>query len=260
MFYKNTIDLIGLSYGKWLLLAGIILVWVIGYIVKRLLFHFLRARFEKKKLPGKYVIDALSTPLTIWIFFNLFASVVGFFDFVYFDGYYAKAMSKWYKVAQFIVFMIFPLTINKYFWIYLKHTTMRGANSSLVQAISRLLALLIVFFSANIILEMMGYSITSMFAVVGGSLGLLAIALKDILSVFTKDILFSYSTTIKVGDRISFNDAKRGVVSGEVLSVKWRVTCLKGDDGGVEQIPNSLLLESVINVHAPQPISDSKKI
>lgn len=227
-----------------ILVVAIIILALVLILIKRFVLHRAVKKAEGTKLLiAQAVVIALTKPLN-WMFLSLALILAA-----------RTLMSTFLEVhIDKSLMIIFRLTLIFYLgWAFIR------LNRGLIQAYLKLhsstsgsggirfvrwgIDALVMFFGVDLFLVSLGIPINAGLAVLGGSVGLIAIALKDLITPFVSDIFFALNPPFRVGASI---EAIQGAVKGKVVSISWRLTRVEKENGEIDSVPNSLLLTSIV--------------
>ncbi|MFA5624506.1 MAG: mechanosensitive ion channel family protein [Bradymonadales bacterium] len=250
----NTIPFIGsiLDYKlggpdllDWLRVLGLALLgWFVGFCVSFVLKR-IHARIERKLSIYGIVIGSLSRPI------QFLCVVIG----LYIGLLLLPAGENLAMVLSHVFVVLKALSVWVFIWVllimtdgfaqrFLEHaeTTDSKIDDMLTPIIATMVKFLLIAMGVLLILQNMGYSITSLIAGLGLGGAAVALAAKDtIANVFGSLVVF-LDKPFELGDWIDVNG-----VEGSVEEIRLRTTVIRTFDNTVVTMPNSLLTNTNVN-------------
>ncbi len=134
--------------------------------------------------------------------------------------------------------------------VYRDRVAPEGPAASLINLFRKLVQIAILIFGGVLILDQLGYKITTLVAGLGlASLGI-GFALQDTVSNFFAGLFLAIDRNITVGDLVELEDGREGFVT----EIGWRHTKMRLWDDTIIIVPNSRLAQEIlINRSLPRP-------
>ncbi|MFA6469975.1 MAG: mechanosensitive ion channel domain-containing protein [Bacteroidota bacterium] len=123
-------------------------------------------------------------------------------------------------------------------------------DKSLIPLINRINTFLIVAFTAILVLEHFGQSVTSLLTILGAGSLALGLAAQDTISNMISGFIIMVDRPFRVGDRVKIPSGE----SGDVFEIGLRSTKILDFDNNVVIVPNNDLVKTrIINYSYPDP-------
>ena len=226
-------------------LAVFIVVWLMGYLVRKIVFIRVARWAQKTKSQiDDIILDSIKTPFIIW------SIMLGM--------YFALQVSKLSEnVADIsgkalLVLGIFSVTLAlanitaRLIQTYSQKIEGVVPGTSLTKIIGRIIILVI---GALVILNTLGVSITPILATLGVGGLAVALALQDTLSNLFSGFHVLMARQIRIGDYIKLDSGEEGYVT----DINWRTTKIKMLPNNVVLVPNAKLAQAIIvNYYLPE--------
>lgn len=219
-------------------LVIILITWLAGSIIRRILFKRIAAFSENTKTKiDDVIISAVKTPFMIWclilgIYLALEVSILpeNLVDFI---GKGLLAM------GVFSITMVIAAIASKLIKIYSKNIESVLPITSLTEHITQIVIFII---GILIILNSMGISIAPILATLGVGGLAVALALQDTLSNLFAGFHVIMARQIKVGDYIKMESGEEGYVT----DINWRTTKIRMLPNNVVLVPNAKLAQAIV--------------
>ncbi|MCK9572960.1 MAG: mechanosensitive ion channel family protein [Candidatus Omnitrophica bacterium] len=226
-------------------LAVFIVVWLMGYLVRKIVFIRVARWAQKTKSQiDDIILDSIKTPFIIW------SIMLGM--------YLALQVSKLSEnVADIsgkalLVLGIFSVTLAlanitaRLIQTYSQKIEGVVPGTSLTKIIGRIIILVI---GALVILNTLGVSITPILATLGVGGLAVALALQDTLSNLFSGFHVLMARQVRIGDYIKLDSGEEGYVT----DINWRTTKIKMLPNNVVLVPNAKLAQAIIvNYYLPE--------
>lgn len=219
------------------------LILIIILIVASKLLSWLLIFFEKQDENSwrSPVIKSVKTPLILLIWFMTIIAIIN--HYIPLQNEYAifyKIISPTQKIAFILILGWFLLSLINNIqshYISLSESKSADIDRTAVDAIKKILTIIVFFMVALGIIQALGISISGLLAF-GGAAGIaVGFAAQNLVSNLFGGLTVFASKIFKIGDDIIIKDAD---LSGKVIHIGWRSTTIESWDGKRVYIPNSL--------------------
>ncbi len=222
-----------------------LLVLFLSYPTSVLTSYILKNYFTKisSKTSIKFddiFVESLSPTITMFVIASFFYIATS-----YMVGELRLILNKIFSfliVVPLVYFMIkFSTEMLSY---YLKKNSLdknRKINETAINLTIQITRIILISLGILLILENLGYNVSTLIAGLGVGGFAFALAAQDLLKNFFAGLGLIFDKTFLKGERINFNDK-----SGIIEEIKLRNTKIRTYDGSLLTIPNSMLADNIV--------------
>jgi len=213
-------------------------VWLIGYIIRKIVFIRVTKWAEKTKSQvDDIILEAIKGPFIIWsimlgMYFALRVSNLP-------QNFTNIAGKILLVLGMFSVTLVIANITARLVQVYSKRVETVLPGTSLTKNITRIIILGI---GILVILNTLGVSITPILATLGVGGLAVALALQDTLSNLFSGFHVIMARQIKIGDYVKLETGEEGYV----VDITWRTTEIKMLPNNVVLVPNAKLAQAII--------------
>lgn len=225
----------------------ILIVIAFNFGIKRFL-NALKRRFDKKnQLWRASFVEALYTPLSLYVWVFAIFSIIVIID----RTINLEPLIK----SNFLVIPLLAAILGTAWFLFrwkslaIKTMTEKkswekiGLNPQRVDAIDKLLTLIIFFFIAAWLLEATGHGVGTLLTIGGIGAAAIGFAAKDLIANFFGGLMIYINTPFKTGDLIKIPGKD---TTGHVEEIGWYMTRVRDLEKQTIYIPNSMFSQFIV--------------
>jgi len=231
----------------WLFSIGIIfVVAIILNIIQHVVYNRLMPRLKRShRLWDDAFIASLHHPLyvLVWLLAVIYAGQV--VQLAHPEWTFLAALNSIRRIGVVILVVWFAVRFMRQLSYRVSHADYSKIhlNRMTVEAITKLLTLVIWIFALLVILQEVGVKLTAVVAFIGGGAVVIGFAAKDLLANFFGGLVVFTDRPFSVGDWIASPDKN---IEGTVEEIGWRSTRIRTFDKQLLCVPNSLFSNIII--------------
>jgi MscS family membrane protein len=243
LMFKNflTYSLLGDEVWKYLLL---IIFLFLGIIVGKIIKYIIQNHFTKLAAKTKIEIDDIIIRSLIPSISMLVFAIFFYFGEINFVGTLKEALDKTFKFLIIIPFVYFMIKFStEILGFYIKKAQSKGkkVNEAGIDLLMTIIRFSLYLVGILLILDNLGYNVSTLIAGLGVGGLAFALAAQDILKNFFAGISLIFDKTFNKKEIIKF-----GNITGIIEEVGLRTTKIRSYDKSLYTVPNSKLAEDIV--------------
>lgn len=213
------------------------------FLDRQIVLFFQRKLEKKENHWSKYLKDIFHYPLQL----ILWIVAISYIFLVIGETFAVEGINRYIPVLRTIAIVLtvawFALRVNKSFKHVLAHQKFHRFDAISLDLLSKILALVIVFITLLIVLQLLGVDILPLLTVGGIGAAILGFASKDVIANFFGGMMLYTTRPFFKGDYIEIPSQK---IEGHVEEIGWYTTSIRNVHKRPIYVPNSLFSNSTI--------------